>query len=148
MQVGRAAKSRESRVESRAAARVLKHASTLRPTLALVLGSGFGRVTEAQVIPYAKLPGFLAPKVALTNSRELAGMGMWALGYDRGQPGYWDVIANAYGAPKITALTITDASALPIVPASVVLPPTQAAPGYSRSNTVTVTVGLVDGPVA
>lgn len=44
------------------AARVLSQASTLRPQLALVLGSGFGsvleRVTVAKEIPYAKLPGF------------------------------------------------------------------------------------------
>ena len=48
-------------------ARRLRQLCPLRPTLALVLGSGFGRVTErvteARRIPYAKLPGFLAPKV-------------------------------------------------------------------------------------
>lgn len=40
----------------------IKHHSRLRPTLALVLGSGFGHVLEAMEvdaqIPYAKLPGF------------------------------------------------------------------------------------------
>src|SRR5262245_32886054 len=50
------------------AAQRIKKASSLRPKLALVLGSGFHGVVdemEAQVrIPYAKLPGFPRPSVS------------------------------------------------------------------------------------
>lgn len=56
-------------VSSSATAARIKRNSRLRPTLALVLGSGFGHVLEAMeveaVIPYAKLPGF--PPVGVTG---------------------------------------------------------------------------------
>ena len=49
------------------AASTLKRVSKLRPKLAFVLGSGFQPITEAfdnaQVIPYAKLTGFIKPTV-------------------------------------------------------------------------------------
>ena len=50
-----------------AAAR-LKKISPLRPTLAIVLGSGFHHVLAglrvAAIIPYAKIPGFPKPTVS------------------------------------------------------------------------------------
>jgi len=50
------------------AAAILKKASRLRPTLAIVLGSGFHHVlTELRVekrIPYARIPGFPQPTVS------------------------------------------------------------------------------------
>ncbi len=48
-------------------ASTLRRASKLRPKLAFVLGSGFQPITEAfhkaQVLPYAKLDGFIKPTV-------------------------------------------------------------------------------------
>lgn len=40
-------------------------------------------------------PVSLAPKYQLAVERGLAGIGIWALGDDRGQPGYWEAIAAA-----------------------------------------------------
>src|SRR5436190_23534043 len=61
----------------RTAARKIKMLSRLRPTLALVLGSGFNHVlreldADAE-IPYAKLPGFPKPGVAGHDGRLLIG---------------------------------------------------------------------------
>src|SRR5580698_11269853 len=51
-----------------AAAARLKKASALRPTLAIVLGSGFHHVLNAlkveTKVPYAKIPGFPKPAVS------------------------------------------------------------------------------------
>jgi chitinase len=43
---------------------------------------------------YYDTPGTLAPKLALADDRGLAGAGLWALGYDRGLPGYREVIGD------------------------------------------------------
>jgi len=57
-----------SRFDPKISAAFLKKASALRPTLAIVLGSGFHHVlTELQVekkISYAKIPGFPKPTVS------------------------------------------------------------------------------------
>jgi hypothetical protein len=37
---------------------------------------------------YVDSPATLAPKLALANERGLAGAGFWAIGYERGLPGY------------------------------------------------------------
>ena len=37
-------------------------------------------------------PETLAPKMALANERGLAGSGFWAIGYERGLPGYRDLM--------------------------------------------------------
>jgi hypothetical protein len=37
---------------------------------------------------YVDSPATLAPKMALANERGLAGVGFWAIGYERGLPGY------------------------------------------------------------
>jgi len=43
---------------------------------------------------YIDSPATLAPKLALANERGLAGAGFWAIGYERGLPGYTDLIAR------------------------------------------------------
>jgi len=49
---------------------------------------------------YVDSPDTLAPKLALANERGLAGAGFWAVGYERGLPGYTDLIARfAAGEP-------------------------------------------------
>ncbi|HEY6057652.1 MAG TPA: glycosyl hydrolase family 18 protein, partial [Candidatus Limnocylindrales bacterium] len=48
---------------------------------------------------YYNDPRALAAKLELTNERDIAGLGIWALGYDRGQPGYWEAIEEAYEVP-------------------------------------------------
>ena len=42
-------------------------------------------------------PTTLAPKEHLAVERGLAGIGIWALGDDAGQPGYWETIATTLG---------------------------------------------------
>jgi hypothetical protein len=49
---------------------------------------------------YVDSPETLTPKLALANERGLAGAGFWAIGYERGLPGYTDLIARfAAGRP-------------------------------------------------
>jgi purine-nucleoside phosphorylase len=59
------------------AAAALKRISTLRPTLAIVLGSGFGPTTSemrvTHTIPFTKIPGFPAPTVKGHAGRLLFG---------------------------------------------------------------------------
>ena len=43
---------------------------------------------------YVDSPETLAPKLALANARGLAGAGFWAIGYERGLPGYTALIAG------------------------------------------------------
>ena len=43
---------------------------------------------------YYDSPATLTPKLALANERGPAGAGFWALGYERGLPGYTDLIAK------------------------------------------------------
>ena len=39
-------------------------------------------------------PGTLASKLALANARGLVGAGFWAIGYERGLPGYTDLMSR------------------------------------------------------
>jgi spore germination protein YaaH len=55
----------------------------------------------------------LAPKEHLVLDRGLGGMGIWALGYDRGQSGYWETIAAIF-----RPLT-TETSYVPVAPARI-----------------------------
>jgi hypothetical protein len=49
---------------------------------------------------YVDSPSTLAPKLALANKRGLAGAGFWAIGYERGLPGYTKLITRfAAGEP-------------------------------------------------
>ena len=43
---------------------------------------------------YYDSPRSLAPKLALADERGLAGAGFWAIGYERGLPGYTELIAT------------------------------------------------------
>ena len=43
----------------------------------------------------------LRAKYGLAVSRGLAGVGMWALGYDRGAKGYWEAIAATFGVLRL-----------------------------------------------
>ena len=47
---------------------------------------------------YVDSPATLRPKLALANERGLAGAGFWAIGYERGLPGYTDVMREFTGA--------------------------------------------------
>ena len=85
---------------------------------------------------YYNDPVTLAAKIGLTNQRNLAGMGIWALGYDRGEPGYWDAVANAYAAPKITSVAV-----MPATPP----PNTIPTPGLTNSPNVLVNTAWQDG---
>jgi spore germination protein YaaH len=48
-------------------------------------------------------PISLEPKMRLAIDRGLAGVGIWALGYDRGQPGYWELLAELFRGPRAGA---------------------------------------------
>ena len=93
-----------------------------------------GRNTWVQT--YYNDPATLAAKIGLTNQRNLAGMGIWALGYDRGQPGYWEAVADAYAAPKIISVTV-----MPATPP----PNTIPTPGLTNSSNVLVDTTWQDG---
>jgi hypothetical protein len=43
---------------------------------------------------YYDSPRSLAPKLLLADERRLAGAGFWAIGYERGLPGYSELIAT------------------------------------------------------
>jgi spore germination protein YaaH len=43
---------------------------------------------------YFDSPRSLTPKLALADARGLAGVGFWAIGYERGLPGYTELIAT------------------------------------------------------
>jgi spore germination protein YaaH len=43
---------------------------------------------------YFDTPESLTPKLALADERGLAGAGLWAVGYERGLPGYTDLVAT------------------------------------------------------
>jgi glycosyl hydrolase family 18 (putative chitinase) len=51
---------------------------------------------------YVDSPRTLTPKLALADSRGLAGAGFWAIGYERGQPGYHEMMQR-FRAGKIGA---------------------------------------------
>jgi hypothetical protein len=52
-------------------------------------------------------PEATATKARLAVSRGLAGMGIWALGYDRGVPGYWNAIARTFAPPVISSVRVS-----------------------------------------
>ncbi|MGH2467078.1 MAG: glycosyl hydrolase family 18 protein [Candidatus Limnocylindrales bacterium] len=52
---------------------------------------------------YWDTPRSMAAKYGLAKSRGLAGVGLWALGYETGLPGYWAAIATAFGRNGRTA---------------------------------------------
>lgn len=56
--------------------------------------SGSGSIEAGWNAVYYDSPRSLAPKLALADARGLAGAGFWAIGYERGLPGYTDLIAT------------------------------------------------------
>jgi spore germination protein YaaH len=68
------------------------------PTVSPVPGDS--RATAGWQAIYVDSPRTLAPKLALADDRGLAGAGFWAIGYERGQPGYTDLIAR-FAAGKL-----------------------------------------------
>jgi hypothetical protein len=52
-------------------------------------------------------PRSLRPKYEYAVARGLAGVGIWALGYDRGLPGYWDLLKSVFGPPRLAAVTVS-----------------------------------------
>jgi spore germination protein YaaH len=53
---------------------------------------GDSRATAGWQAIYVDSPETLTPKLALADTRGLAGAGFWALGYERGLPGYADLV--------------------------------------------------------
>jgi len=88
---------------------------------------------------YYNDPATLATKIALTNARSLAGMGIWALGYDRDQPGYWEAIATAYAAARLTSVTVSAAPSAAPTPAVPAPTPTPVDPAASPDPNATPT---------
>jgi hypothetical protein len=81
-----------------------------------------GSATWRQV--FYDTPTSLRPKYAYAVSRGLAGVGIWALGYDRGVPGYWDLLEATFGPPRVGSLALSPpATRIAIVTASVTATP-------------------------
>jgi spore germination protein YaaH len=82
-------------------------------------------------------PTTLAPKEQLAVDRGLAGIGLWALGDDAGQPGYWETIAFTLGlGPEYVAPSLS--------------PSPSPSPSLSASPSVSPSLGpsLSAGPSA
>jgi hypothetical protein len=60
------------------------------PSPGLPLGTGLLDRTWTAI--YVDSPATLAPKLGLANERGLAGSGFWAIGYERGLPGYAELM--------------------------------------------------------
>jgi spore germination protein YaaH len=61
--------------------------------------------TGAWTQVFLDTPRSLAPKLQLAIDQGLAGVGFWALGFDRGRPGYWDLVQQKFGPPRLIAVT-------------------------------------------
>ena len=48
----------------------------------------------------------LEAKMRVVLQRQLAGAGLWALGYSTGRPEYWTAIGDVFGAPTVTRLAV------------------------------------------
>jgi spore germination protein YaaH len=55
---------------------------------------------------YYDSPASFLPKFKLVFSRGLAGVGFWALGYDGGEAGYWNLVGSTFGPPVISSVRI------------------------------------------
>jgi spore germination protein YaaH len=78
------------------------HDRTLRPTVDPVEQVAFLAVPDGSAwqAVYYDTPETLTEKLLLADDRGLAGAGVWALGYDRGLPGYAKVLAT-FGAGRL-----------------------------------------------
>ena len=61
-------------------------------------------VTGAWNETYFDDPSTLAVKYALATNRRLAGVALWALGYDRGLTTYWSALAGSFGTIRVSGL--------------------------------------------
>lgn len=59
-------------------------------------------VTGAWNQTYFDDPTTLAAKYALATNRRLAGVALWALGYDRGLTTYWSALAGSFGTIRVS----------------------------------------------
>ena len=71
---------------------------SVAPTVSPVPGDS--RATAGWQAIYVDSPDTLRPKLALADERGLAGAGFWAIGYERGLPGYRDLMTD-FTAGKI-----------------------------------------------
>ena len=62
------------------------------PTVSPVPGDS--RATAGWQAIYVDSPATLRPKLALADAHGLAGAGFWAIGYERGQPGYHELMTD------------------------------------------------------
>ncbi len=99
---------------------------------------------------YFDNPRSLRAKYDLALSRGLGGVGMWALGYDRGQAGYWDAIASRFSIVRLagsdryeTAAKISAATYRPGVPVAYVATGT----GFSDALAAGPVAAATGGPV-
>lgn len=70
------------------------------PTVTPVPGDS--RATAGWQAIYVDSPRTLTPKMVLADDRGYAGAGFWAIGFERGQPGYLDMM-QAFRAGKLTS---------------------------------------------
>jgi hypothetical protein len=92
------------------------HDGTLQPVIDPVEQVAFLAIPDGATwrAIYYDTPATLAPKLVLADDRGLAGAGLWALGYDRGLPGYRELIGD-FRAGRLGG-SGTAASAGPAVP--------------------------------
>jgi hypothetical protein len=57
---------------------------------------------------YYDSPRSLEPKMRLAIDHHLAGVGLWALGYERGRPGYWELLTQLFLTPELRAATVVE----------------------------------------
>ncbi len=69
--------------------------------------TGWDATSSTWTQVYYDDPAALAPKAQLALRRGLAGVGLWALGYDRGLPGYWPVLASLHRGLELSHIAIT-----------------------------------------
>ena len=50
---------------------------------------------------YVDSPATLAPKMGLANANGFAGVGFWAIGYERGLPGYTELMERFVAAEPL-----------------------------------------------
>jgi spore germination protein YaaH len=69
--------------------------------------TGWDTTSSTWTQVYYDDPAALAPKAQLALRRGLAGVGLWALGYDRGLPGFWSVLASLHRGLELSHISIT-----------------------------------------
>ncbi len=103
----------------------------------------FDRALKTWFQTYYDDPVTLAPKQELAVERGLAGVGIWALGDDAGQPGYWETISTTLGlgpspSPSPSASAPPTASPSPSPTASPASPAASGSPAATGSPAASV----------